>query len=123
LYGDGANVREWLHVDDHCRAVDLVLRQGRPGEIYNIGSGTELTNRELTARLLRASGAGWERVSYVPDRKGHDRRYSVSTRKIREELGFTPRVALDQGLADVVAWYRDNRSWWGQRSEAASTAL
>ena len=112
LYGDGANVRDWLHVDDHCRGVHLVLDGGRPGEVYNIGGGTELTNKELTGRLLDATGAGWERVRAVPDRLGHDRRYSVDITKISRELGYAPQVAFDEGLAETVAWYREQRSWW-----------
>jgi dTDP-glucose 4,6-dehydratase len=112
IYGDGQNIREWLHVEDHCRAIDLVLRNGRPGEIYNIGDGTALTNRDLTDRLLRQCGAGWGRVRGMPDRKAHDRRYSVATRKIREQLGFSPQIPFEQGLTNVVQWYRDNRWWW-----------
>ncbi|MFL6141125.1 MAG: dTDP-glucose 4,6-dehydratase [Labedaea sp.] len=112
LYGDGLNVRDWLHVDDHCRALHLVLRNGRAGEIYNIGGGTELNNRELTGRLLELCGAGWDRVVPVGDRKAHDRRYSVDHGKLADELGFTPQVPFEQGLADVVRWYRDNRWWW-----------
>ena len=112
LYGEGANVRDWLHVDDHCRALHLVLLGGRPGEIYNIGGGTELTNRELTGVLLEACGAGWERVERVPDRLGHDLRYSVDTGKIERELGFKPEVAFEQGLAETVEWYRSRRDWW-----------
>ncbi|MFI0939097.1 dTDP-glucose 4,6-dehydratase [Streptomyces sp. NPDC021020] len=112
LYGDGGNVRDWLHVSDHCRGIDLVLHHGRPGEVYHIGGGTELTNRELTGRLLTACGAGWEMVEHVEDRKGHDRRYSLDIGKIRAELGYEPRTGFDAGLADTVAWYRDNRSWW-----------
>jgi dTDP-glucose 4,6-dehydratase len=112
LYGDGHHVREWLHVEDHCRAIHLVLTEGRAGEIYNISAGTELTNRELTERLLTLCEADWSRVREVPDRTAHDERYSVNTSKIREELGFTPRITLDEGLADVVAWYRDHRAWW-----------
>ncbi|XVQ90073.1 dTDP-glucose 4,6-dehydratase [Microbispora siamensis] len=122
LYGDGRNVREWLHVDDHCRAVQLVLERGRAGEIYNVGGGVELTNRELTARLLDLCGADWSRVRAVPDRKGHDLRYSVDSTKIREELGFTPRVAFGTGLAEVVRWYRDNRQWWQTREEPIAHA-
>ncbi|NIH85455.1 dTDP-glucose 4,6-dehydratase [Amycolatopsis granulosa] len=112
LYGDGLNVRDWLHVDDHCHGIQLVAEEGRPGEIYNIGGGTELTNRELTERLLAAVGVGWERVEPVPDRKGHDRRYSVDITKISTELGYAPRVSFDEGLADTVRWYADNRAWW-----------
>jgi dTDP-glucose 4,6-dehydratase len=112
LYGDGGNVRDWLHVDDHCRAVQLVVEHGRPGEIYNIGGGTELTNRELTARLLEEVGADWSSVRNVTDRPGHDQRYSVDWTKIRTELGYTPRIDLGTGLADTVRWYIENRSWW-----------
>ena len=112
LYGDGANIRDWLHVSDHCRGIQLALEKGRAGEVYNIGGGTELSNRELTGRLLEACGAGWEMVRPVADRKGHDRRYSLDITKISEELGYAPQVSLADGLAATVAWYRDNRDWW-----------
>jgi dTDP-glucose 4,6-dehydratase len=112
LYGDGGNIRDWLHVSDHCRGIQLALEKGRAGEVYNIGGGTELSNRELTERLLEASGAGWEMVRPVADRKGHDRRYSLDITKIKNELGYEPQVTLEQGLADTVAWYRANRAWW-----------
>jgi dTDP-glucose 4,6-dehydratase len=112
LYGDGLNVRDWLHIDDHVRGVDLVRTKGVPGEVYNIGGGTELSNKELTALLLEACGAGWEMVEYVEDRKGHDRRYSVDWSRIHDELGFVPRKEFTTGLAETVAWYRDNRPWW-----------
>jgi dTDP-glucose 4,6-dehydratase len=112
LYGDGLNVRDWLHVDDHCRGIQLVLEGGRAGEVYNIGGGTELTNRELTERLLAACGADWSMVEHVEDRKGHDRRYSVDITKISTELGYAPSVPFDEGLAATVRWYHDNRAWW-----------
>ncbi|MGY0063224.1 dTDP-glucose 4,6-dehydratase [Streptomyces sp. LZ34] len=112
LYGDGLNVRDWLHVEDHCRGVELVRTKGRPGEIYNIGGGTALTNRELTGRLLDACDADWSRVRHVADRKGHDRRYAVADDKARDELGYRPRHDFVAGLAETVAWYRHNRSWW-----------
>ena len=112
LYGDGLNVRDWLHLDDHCRGIALVLTGGRAGEVYNIGGGTELTNKELTALLLENTGTDWGRVVPVEDRKGHDRRYSVDIAKISRELGYTPQVPFAQGLADTVQWYRDNRAWW-----------
>ncbi|GAA2729582.1 dTDP-glucose 4,6-dehydratase [Streptomyces nogalater] len=112
LYGDGRNVREWLHVDDHCRAVALVLDRGRPGEVYNVGGGDARTNREVTERLLALCGADWSRVRHVPDRKGHDLRYALDDGKIREELGYAPRIPFERGLADVVAWYRDHPGWW-----------
>ncbi|KOT80910.1 dTDP-glucose 4,6-dehydratase [Streptomyces rimosus subsp. pseudoverticillatus] len=118
LYGDGGHVRDWLHVEDHCRAIRLVLDGGRPGEVYNIGGGAELTNMELTARLLAACGADWDSVEHVPDRKGHDTRYSVDWSKIHHELGYTPERSFDEGLAETVAWYRNHRSWWQPRDEA-----
>ncbi|MFC9959465.1 dTDP-glucose 4,6-dehydratase [Streptomyces nigra] len=112
LYGDGRHVRDWLHVDDHCHGVELVRTRGRPGETYNIGGGTELSNKELTALLLDACGAGRDRVEHVEDRKGHDLRYSVDWTKARTELGYRPRRDFTTGLAETVAWYRDNRAWW-----------
>ena len=112
LYGDGDNVRDWLHVDDHCRGIDLVLHGGRPAEVYNIGGGTELSNKELTALLLDACGADWSRVDRVADRKGHDRRYSVDITRIQEELGYEPKTEFATGLADAVDWYRTKRDWW-----------
>jgi dTDP-glucose 4,6-dehydratase len=113
LYGDGLNVRDWLHVDDHCRGIQLVVDGGRAGEVYNIGGGVELTNRELTEKLLDATGRDWDTfVTYVEDRKGHDRRYSLSDDKIRAELGYAPQVEFADGLAQTVQWYRDNESWW-----------
>jgi len=112
LYGTGENIRDWLHVDDHTRGIAMVVTQGRAGEVYNIGGGTELSNLELTQKLLDATGADWSSVDRVDDRKGHDLRYSVDIGKIQSELGYEPLVPFDQGLADVVQWYRDNRSWW-----------
>ncbi|KOT88513.1 dTDP-glucose 4,6-dehydratase [Streptomyces sp. NRRL F-5755] len=122
LYGDGLHVRDWLHVDDHCRALRLVLEGGRPGEVYNIGGGTELSNRELTERLLAACGAGWDRVEHVTDRKGHDRRYSVDWTKIRTELGYEPRHSFEDGLAETVAWYRNHADWWTPAAPALGGA-
>jgi len=112
LYGEGLNIRDWLHVDDHCRGIYLVLENGRSGEIYNIGGGTELTNKELTELLLKASGANWDMVERVADRKGHDLRYSVDISKIESELGYHPEVDFESGLAQTVEWYKSNRSWW-----------
>ncbi|MFF5706483.1 dTDP-glucose 4,6-dehydratase [Streptomyces sp. NPDC012794] len=112
LYGDGRNIREWLHVDDHCRAIALVLDRGRAGEVYNIGGGNEQTNLHITERLLALCGADASAVRRVADRKGHDLRYALDETKIREELGYAPRVPFEQGLADTVAWYRDNPGWW-----------
>jgi dTDP-glucose 4,6-dehydratase len=112
LYGDGGNVRDWLHVSDHCRGIQLALQAGRPGEVYHIGGGTELTNKELTSRLLEACGADWSMVDYVTDRKGHDRRYSLDCSKAETELGYRAEVPFDEGLASTIDWYRANRDWW-----------
>lgn len=120
LYGDGLNRRDWLHVDDHCRGIALVLTEGVAGEIYNIGGGTELSNRELTDLLLDATGRDENFITYVEDRKGHDRRYCVSIDKISTELGYTPEVPFATGLAEVVQWYRDNRAWWEPLKDRAA---
>jgi dTDP-glucose 4,6-dehydratase len=123
LHGDGSAVREWLHVDDHCRAVALVLAKGRAGEVYNIGGDVEMTNRALTERILRLDGSGWDRVRHVADRQVQDRRYSLDYSKIREELGFEPLIPFAAGLVDVYAWYQDNRAWWAaSRTDALSLA-
>ena len=111
LYGDGLNERDWLYVDDHCTGVHLVLGSGSPGEIYNIGAGNETPNRVLVDKLLGLLGAGEEMVEYVPDRPGHDRRYSVDITKITQ-LGWRKQRSLDEALEQTVAWYRDNRWWW-----------
>ncbi|MFI2645702.1 dTDP-glucose 4,6-dehydratase [Streptomyces sp. NPDC018610] len=112
LYGDGSNVREWLHVTDHCAAVQLVLTRGRAGEVYNIGGGTERTNRQITDLLLELCAASPEQVRYVTDRKGHDLRYALDDTKIREELGYAPRIGFEDGLAAVVDWYRAHPDRW-----------
>jgi len=111
LYGDGGNVREWIHVDDHCRGIQLAAERGEAGRVYHIGSEVELANKELTSMLLDACGAGWESVEYVEDRKGHDRRYSLDDAALRA-LGYAPRIEFTDGLADTVRWYAANRAWW-----------
>jgi len=112
LYGDGLNIRDWLHVDDHCRGIEVVLRSGEPGQAYNIGGGVELTNRDLTAALLAAFDRDWsDWVEQVPDRLGHDRRYSVDDTRLRA-LGYTPRHSFAEGLASTIEWYRTNPQWW-----------
>jgi dTDP-glucose 4,6-dehydratase len=111
LYGDGLNVRDWCYVEDNCAGVDLVLRQGDVGEIYNIGAGNEVPNRELTERILALLGHGEEMIAYVADRLGHDRRYSIDTTKVRG-LGWKPERQLDEALTTTVSWYTDNRWWW-----------
>ncbi len=111
LYGDGMNVRDWCYVADNCAAIDLVLREGTVGEIYNIGAGNEVTNSEITYRLLELTGRDESFITPVQDRLGHDRRYSIDTAKVRD-LGWAPERDLDEALADTVSWYRDNRWWW-----------
>lgn len=120
LYGTGENVRDWLHVDDHCRGIAMVYTKGRAGEVYNIGGGTQLTNVEITKKLLELMGKDWSYVDHVEDRKGHDLRYCVDITKIQNELGYEPQVPFEQGLADVVQWYRDNRAWWEPLKERAA---
>jgi len=111
LYGDGLNVRDWLHVDDHCRGIAIVIAKGESGASYNIGGGLELSNRELTERVLAAMDVDWSMVRPVEDRKGHDRRYSVDDGRIRA-LGYAPQHRFEDGLAETIDWYRTNESWW-----------
>jgi dTDP-glucose 4,6-dehydratase len=111
LYGDGLNVRDWCYVEDNCAGVDAVLRKGEIGEIYNIGAGNEITNRELVTRILDLMGLGVDRIDNVADRLGHDRRYSISIAKA-EALGWKPARQLDEALAATVEWYQVNRAWW-----------
>jgi dTDP-glucose 4,6-dehydratase len=112
VYGTGENVRDWLHVDDHCRGVHSVLMNGRSGEIYNIGGGRELTNNGITSLILEAMGADESSIEFVEDRKGHDLRYSVDWTKINRELGYEPRVKFEDGLRETIQWYRNNEAWW-----------
>jgi len=112
VYGSGLNVRDWLHVDDHCRGIHLALTKGKAGEIYNIGGGTELNNLELTDKILNIMGKGQESIEYVEDRKGHDLRYSVDITKISDELGYVPQVDWEVGLAETINWYQENEAWW-----------
>jgi dTDP-glucose 4,6-dehydratase len=111
LYGDGRQVRDWLHVDDHCAAIELVLREGEAGDIYNVGAGEEHENVELTRVILEHLDAHPGLIRHVEDRAGHDRRYSLDTTKLRA-LGWEPRRAWEQGIRSTIDWYRDNRDWW-----------
>jgi dTDP-glucose 4,6-dehydratase len=117
LYGDGLNIRDWCYVEDNCAGVDIVLRKGTVGEIYNIGAGNEITNRDLTERLLRLCGKGEEMIEYVEDRMGHDRRYSIDTTKA-QALGWKPARELDEAIAATVEWYQANRAWWEPLKQA-----
>jgi dTDP-glucose 4,6-dehydratase len=115
LYGDGLNVRDWLHVDDHADGIAAALLHGEPGEVYNIGGGNERTNREITTIILDELGLAWDAtVEPVTDRPGHDRRYSIACDKAREKLGWQPKVDFEQGLRETIGWYRDNESWWSK---------
>ncbi|MGP3917561.1 dTDP-glucose 4,6-dehydratase [Nonomuraea sp. 10N515B] len=111
LYGDGGNIRDWIHAEDHCAGIRLVAEKGEPGEVYNIAGTAELTNKELTDRLLEACGRDWDAVEYVEDRKGHDRRYSLDDSKLRA-LGYRPEISFEKGLKDTVRWYAEHRDWW-----------
>jgi dTDP-glucose 4,6-dehydratase len=119
LYGNGLNVRDWLHVDDHCRGIALASTKGRAGEVYNIGGGTELTNVELTYKILKAMGVGEEFIQPVEDRKGHDLRYSVDISKISKELGYSPQVNFEEGLIQTINWYKNNEAWWRKHKQSA----
>jgi dTDP-glucose 4,6-dehydratase len=112
VYGDGMNVRDWIHVDDHSRAVEAVLLRGKPGEIYNVGGGNERTNIEITKLLLAAMGKPESLLKFVPDRPGHDRRYAIDDTKIRSGLGVAPRVPFEEGIRETVRWYLENEPWW-----------
>ncbi len=112
VYGSGKNVRDWLHVDDHCRGIYSVLMNGRSGEVYNIGGGRELRNNEITSLILEAMELDETSIEYVEDRKGHDLRYSVDWTKINRELGYEPQVKFEDGLKETIQWYRDHEAWW-----------
>jgi len=112
LYGNGQNYREWLHVEDHCRAILKVLTNGKSGEIYNIGGGTEFSNKDLTMKILNLMNKDESCIEYVEDRLGHDFRYSVNSRKILDQLGFTPKINFENGILDTINWYLNNENWW-----------
>lgn len=112
VYGDGMNVRDWLHVYDHCSAVDMVLHEGKVGEIYNIGGNNEKTNIEIVKLILKNLGKDESLIRYVKDRPGHDRRYAIDSTKIQEELGWEPEYTFEDGISETIKWYLDNRTWW-----------
>ena len=112
VYGVGANVRDWLFVEDHCAAINLILRKGKVGEVYNIGGHNERTNLEVVKTILKILGKGEDLIEFVTDRKGHDLRYAIDPTKIENELGWTPQTKFDDGIKKTVAWYLDNRDWW-----------
>ena len=112
LYGQGLNIRDWLHVSDHCRGIHLVLTKGKPGDVFNIGGGRELSNLELTRFILKAIGASEESIERVADRLGHDFRYSLSIEKITKQLGYKPIVDFESGISQTIEWYKSNQEWW-----------
>ncbi len=112
VYGQGRNVRDWLYVEDHCKAIDLILRQGRTGEVYNVGGHNEMRNIDIVRLICRELGKPESLITYVEDRKGHDLRYAVDPEKIRRELGWAPETAFQDGIKQTIRWYLDNRGWW-----------
>ena len=112
VYGEGLNVRDWLYVDDHCKAIDMITDSGRIGEIYNIGGHNEKKNIDVVRTILKAVGKDESLITHVKDRPGHDRRYAIDPSKIKAELGWEPETAFDDGIRKTIKWYLDNREWW-----------
>ncbi|MGG6433243.1 dTDP-glucose 4,6-dehydratase [Anoxybacillus sp. D401a] len=112
IYGDGQNIRDWLHVKDHCRAIDLVIHKGRSGEVYNIGGHNERTNNEIVHLIVEKLGVSKDLIKYVADRPGHDRRYAIDPTKIMTELGWKPQYTFEKGIVETIQWYIDNQEWW-----------
>lgn len=112
IYGDGRNVRDWIHVRDHCEAIDLILHKGKEGEIYNVGGNNERSNIEVVRTILKEIGKSESLIKFVKDRPGHDRRYALDITKIKEELGWTPSISFEEGLKSTIKWYLENRDWW-----------
>ncbi|KKQ72090.1 MAG: dTDP-glucose 4,6-dehydratase, dTDP-glucose 4,6-dehydratase [Candidatus Peregrinibacteria bacterium GW2011_GWC2_39_14] len=112
LYGDGKNVREWIYVEDHCIAIDEIMHKGKIGEVYNIGTGNEIQNIDLTKMVFEKMGTSENQIEYVKDRLGHDRRYSVDFSKLKNELGWTPKFSFSEALSETINWYKKNESWW-----------
>ena len=119
VYGDGLNVRDWIHVDDHCAAIVAALFEGKPGAVYNFGGGQEIVNIDLVKILLKQLGKPESLISFVEDRLGHDRRYAIDSGFAQRELNWKPRHSFEQGLAETIQWYVDNQSWWGSLLERA----
>ena len=112
VYGEGLNVRDWLYVDDHCKAIDLILHKGKVGEVYNIGGHNEMRNIDIVRLICKKLGKSEELITYVQDRKGHDLRYAIDPAKIHSELGWLPETRFEEGISKTIDWYLDNRSWW-----------
>lgn len=120
IYGDGKNIRDWLHVYDHCQAIDLVLHKGRKGEVYNVGGHNERTNNEIVSLIVEKLGLNEDMIEYVTDRLGHDRRYAIDPTKIETKLGWKPKYTFDTGIEETVAWYLNNEDWWRPLKERAA---
>ena len=120
IYGDGKNIRDWLHVSDHCKAIDLVLHKGQPGEVYNVGGHNEHTNNEIVHLIIDQLGLSENEIEYVKDRLGHDRRYAIDPTKIETELGWKPEYTFERGIKETVDWYRNNEAWWRPLKERAA---
>lgn len=114
VYGDGKNIRDWLHVYDHCTAIDLVLHDGKPGEVYNIGGNNEKENIEIVRLILEDLGKDESLIKFVDDRLGHDKRYAIDSTKIQEELGWKPKYTFETGIRETIQWYLDNQDWMEQ---------
>lgn len=119
IYGDGKNIRDWLHVTDHCSAIDLVLHDGKPGEVYNVGGHNEKTNNEIVDIIVQDLNISREKIVYVDDRLGHDRRYAIDPQKIENELGWKPKYTFDKGIIETIEWYKNNEDWWRPLKERA----
>jgi dTDP-glucose 4,6-dehydratase len=114
IYGDGKNIRDWLHVRDHCSAIDLVIQKGQPGEVYNIGGHNERNNLEIVETIVNTLGVSKKLITFVPDRLGHDYRYAIDSSKIQNELGWKPSYSINEGLAETILWYQSNQEWWNR---------
>jgi dTDP-glucose 4,6-dehydratase len=112
VYGTGENVRDWLYVEDHCSAIDLIIRKGKVGEVYNVGGHNEKSNLYVVKTILKILGKGEDLIEFVTDRKGHDQRYAIDPTKIETELGWTPKTKFDDGIKKTVNWYLENKDWW-----------
>ena len=112
VYGDGKNVRDWLYVDDHCRAIDLIVHSGKIGEVYNVGGHNEMANIDIVKIILNELGKPESLITYVTDRKGHDMRYAIDPAKINKDLGWLPQVKFKDGIKKTIAWYLKNKKWW-----------
>ena len=119
IYGDGENIRDWLHVKDHCQAIDLVLRKGRKGEVYNIGGHNERTNNQIVDIIIEQLGVSRDLITYVDDRLGHDKRYAIDPTKLETELGWKPEHTFDTGILETIEWYLNNEDWWRPLKEQA----